>query len=424
MNQQDTLPGFAQRHETWNEVTAVSTIGRRTMCAVPNYRLLKAATQIDATASARLLLVHLIGYLGPDDPAKPTSRFIVFPGNTRLSDELRCTPRSIQRQADELEEKGMLRRCYNGMNRRTGFDLTPFAMQHEAVTADIVAVQTKRKQERELAQLELGLEADRITRPTTSASSKGDTDVALNRTDLRDNDGRAVAASALDAIDPVAFATLSEHASVSEDRTLDPHAAILVSVNDRFTRGGRTSHLGWAAAIQTLGPARALALYLVAEADPRRRATPERYFGWLLRAAASGDGAIVAEAANRAAASVSSRLTTPQPAIASTIASSFKSIAAGLGIPTPEPKNPTTPAKTVGACDLRLDDAIRRELGPRIFESWLGGATITQADGSVTVVANNAFAANWIETHLLGAIETAAASVAGKPMDVHVKAAA
>src|SRR3546814_5712188 len=64
-------------------------------------------------------------------------RFVAFPGNTRLADELGYSKRTIQRLADELEEKGLMRRCYNGLNRRVGFDLTPLAMRSEEHTSEL-----------------------------------------------------------------------------------------------------------------------------------------------------------------------------------------------------------------------------------------------------------------------------------------------
>src|SRR3546814_2789978 len=92
----------------------------------------------------------------------PSIRFVAFPGNTRLADELGYSKRTIQRLADELEEKGLMRRCYNGLNRRVGFDLTPLAMQQDMIEANIVEIQTKRKTERDELQLELSLAANRI----------------------------------------------------------------------------------------------------------------------------------------------------------------------------------------------------------------------------------------------------------------------
>src|SRR3546814_16505387 len=62
-----TPQGVAKRHSDWDDITEVSSIGRSTLQAVPNYRLFKAATRATAASTqARLLLVHLIGYLGAD----------------------------------------------------------------------------------------------------------------------------------------------------------------------------------------------------------------------------------------------------------------------------------------------------------------------------------------------------------------------
>src|SRR3546814_758383 len=127
-----TPQGVAKRHSDWDDITEVSSIGRSTLQAVPNYRLFKAATRATAASpQARLLLVHLIGYLGADRVDDPSIRFVAFPGNTRLADELGYSKRTIQRLADELEEKGLMRRCYNGLNRRVGLDLTPLALQKD-----------------------------------------------------------------------------------------------------------------------------------------------------------------------------------------------------------------------------------------------------------------------------------------------------
>src|SRR3546814_13393092 len=106
----------------------------------------------------------------------PSIRFVAFPGNTRLADELGYSKRTIQRLADELEEKGLMRRCYNGLNRRVGFDLTPLAMQQDMIEENIVEIQTKRKTERDELQLELSLAANRISRPIAvqDMSSQGD----------------------------------------------------------------------------------------------------------------------------------------------------------------------------------------------------------------------------------------------------------
>lgn len=446
----ETIQGFAHRHDNWHETTAVSSIGRRTMGAVPSYRLLKAATQIEATAAARLLLVHLIGYLGQDDEKRPDSRFVVFPGNDRLSDELHFTTRSIQRQADELESKGMLRRCYNGMNRRTGFDLTPFAMQHEAVMADVCAVQTRRKQDRALSQMELSLEADRISRPSdaTQTSSQGDADVTHNRTDITDSDGSEAAAAALDAFDWRAAAYAGKHLSVEQDRTQDEMGETLRSITGHFTGGGRASNLGWSAALTSLGRDRSVALYLVAESDPRRRASPERYFGWLLRMSATGDGHdAVVEAAKRAGIAVARKDRTVGDVVASiaAIPQKIEIVAAvedvsvcvpcGVQVGNDNHDNPRTETSRMDAVtsgpdrDVMPDretlaGELRSRVGVRLYDGWLGKSRIETDSEGVLVTAPNPFVASWIEKNMIGKIEEAASELAGRPMDVRVRTAA
>src|SRR3546814_12417937 len=98
-----------------------------------------------ASPQARLLLVHLIGYLGADRVDDPSIRFVAFPGNTRLADELGYSKRTIQRLADQLEEKGLIRRCYTGLNRRVGFELTPFSIHQAIIEAKILPHQTIHK---------------------------------------------------------------------------------------------------------------------------------------------------------------------------------------------------------------------------------------------------------------------------------------
>lgn len=451
----EALPGYAQRHETWHEITAVSTIGRRTMGVVPNYRLLRAATQIDATAASRLLLVHLIGYLGPDDESRPEQRFVVFPGNTRLSDELRCTPRSIQRQADELESKGFLRRCYNRMNRRTGFDLTPFAMQHEDVVAGVVAVHTRRREEREAAQLELSLEADRITRPdrsdTTSVSPQGDAGVAHNRKGHNKDDGGTAASVALDAFDWSRAATVAFGDSFENDRTWDQRDAVLAHISSAFTGGGRISHLGWATALQSLGRDRAVALYLVADRDPKRRKSPERYFGWLLRMSADGSHDVIVEAAGRATAAIAKG---PRDGSLAGFATSMVpavrrddpgSTPAGARLDGTEASDDgardvrghggsmesaagDVPAdRTVQAIpsgdDRRLHDGIRREMGDHLYQAWIARARCEMNGRDVVVTAPSAFHAGWIERNLVDSIAKAAGSRPGNEVWVKVRTA-
>src|SRR3546814_1499514 len=99
-------------------------------------------------------------------------RCVALPGNTRLGDGRGYSKRTSQRLADELEEKGLMRRCYNGLNRRVGFDLTPLAMQQDMIEANIVEIQTKRKTERDELQLELSLAANRISRPIDRKSTR------------------------------------------------------------------------------------------------------------------------------------------------------------------------------------------------------------------------------------------------------------
>src|SRR3546814_8822606 len=83
-----TPQGVAKRHSDWDDITEVSSIGRSTLQAVPNYRLFKAATRATAASpQARLLLVHLIGYLGADRVDDPSIRLVAFPGTNRLRSE-------------------------------------------------------------------------------------------------------------------------------------------------------------------------------------------------------------------------------------------------------------------------------------------------------------------------------------------------
>src|SRR3546814_18211258 len=84
-----------------------------------------------------------------------------------------------------------MRRCYNGLNRRVGFDLTPLAMQQDMIEANIVEIQTKRKTERDELQLELSLAANRISRTIAAQdmSSQGANPVIHNRsTDSKSKD--------------------------------------------------------------------------------------------------------------------------------------------------------------------------------------------------------------------------------------------
>jgi hypothetical protein len=431
----EVIPGYARRHEDWHEVTAISSLGRRTLSPISNYVLVRAATRADATPAARLLLVHLIGYLGQDDPGRPESRFVVFPGNQRLSDELRCTPRSIQRQADELEEKGLLRRCYNGMNRRTGFDLTPFAVQHAEIVAGIIALQTQRRQSREASQLELSLTADRIERPDPSASSatqtspRDDAGVAHNRPEPKNNDVVADAGAALDAIDRRAFAEVIASDSGSEDRTGFDDDRLLALVTQRFTGGGRSSHLGWSAALRTMGRDRAVALYLVAERDPRRRATTERYFGWLLRMFAEGAGDVVVEAAARAvAAGPGAPREQRRPKPSTDVVRPDRSTDAVAPRRVKPASPPSDQASLPTIDDHRGDnvplDPIRAAahaiLGERLYRSWIEPTEFVRDGNVVTVVAGTGFAAEWLGNHMQQTLSKAVKAALGGDAQLHI----
>lgn len=440
------MPGVARRHENWDEVSAISSLGRRTMSAIPNYRLLRAATCIDATAAARLLLVHLIGYLGQDDEDAPASRFVVFPGNTRLSDELRCSVRSIQRQADELEGIGMMRRCYNGINRRTGFDLTPFAMRHASIVAEICEVHTKRRMDIEASQLELGLAADRIERPgsVSSTSSRGDVSVAHNRPEGSPDCSRASVIDALRSVDPTIIADVPDGAFVGFDRTEDLLSAAASHATSVFTRGGRTPSLAWSSAVNGLGLHAAVGLYAVASADPRRRASMERYFSWLLRMTNDGKGgeavlqaAARAQAAPKAAntkrgdhedaplpgctsvgAAVSAMLTKGGRAIDVTDAAKKPSEAPAPVIRTAAPPSceadlwePMGPPQRIavegsggGDPAASVYEAVKRTVGPRLFSAWLEKASFEVRQDLLVVSVPGAFATGWVTNHLSGDI--------------------
>src|SRR3546814_16885032 len=119
-----TPQGVAKRHSDWDDITEVSSIGRSTLQAVPNHRLFKAATRATAAnPQARLLLVHLIGYLGADKVDDPSIRFVALPGNTRLAHALGYSTSTIQRLPHEHANKGYIRRCSNGPNTRVGLTL-------------------------------------------------------------------------------------------------------------------------------------------------------------------------------------------------------------------------------------------------------------------------------------------------------------
>src|SRR3546814_19634659 len=83
-----------------------------------------------------------------------------------------------------------------------------------------------------------------------------------------------------------------------------------------LTGSGRAAHIGWTLAKRTLGFEHALALCAIAENDPKRKSSTDRYFSWLLKMIMTGDGhAIVAQAAERA----NSRIPTASPATRSSV---------------------------------------------------------------------------------------------------------
>jgi DNA-binding Lrp family transcriptional regulator len=381
-----TPQGVAKRHSDWEDITEVSSVGRTTLQAVPNYRLFKAATRATAASpQARLLLVHLIGYLGADRVDDPAVRFIAFPGNTRLADELGYSKRTIQRLADELEEKGLMRRCYNGLNRRVGFDLTPLAMQQDMIEANIVEIQTKRKAERDELQLELSLAANRIARPipVQDLTPQGDNPVIHNRsTDSKSADG--LLSEILDSVETALTSKLSGDKEAQQDRTEADDALRESYILRHLTGSGRAAHLGWTLAKRTLGFEHALALCAIAESDPKRKSSTDRYFSWLLKMIMTGDGhAIVSQAAERANSSISAA--------------------------TAKLRSPSAPAEVEAAIGedpamKMFREAIRAEIGAPIYDSWFGKVRLSKSGNVLTLSANTPFSARWIEDNLGNAI--------------------
>lgn len=386
-----TSQGVAKRHDDWEQITEISTIGRSSLQTVPNYRLFKAATRVtNASAQARLLLVHLIGYLGLDQTDDPSVRFIAFPGNTRLSDELGYSKRSIQRFADELEEKGLMRRCYNGLNRRVGFDLTPLAMQHDIIEANIVAIQTQRKAEREELQLELSLAPAKITRPDrVSNSTPQDVSSVTHNRSLETNSAERLLSEVLDSVHPALTCKLSGADNAQKDRTEGDDALRESYILRHLTGSGRAAHLGWTLAKKSLGFDHALALCAVAEYDPKRRSTTDRYFSWLLKMAMTGDGhEIVAQASSRAAEKVSTR--------------SNDDKAANDVSPALDAEVTSAPGEEPAMQVYR--EAIREEIGAPLYNSWFGKVRLSKRGNVLTVSANTPFSARWIEDNLGNAI--------------------
>lgn len=396
-----TPQGVARRREDWDEITQASSIGRSSLQAVPNYRLFKAATRAtDASPQARLLLVHLISYLGTDQLDDPSVRFVAFPGNTRLADELGYSKRSIQRLADELEEKGLMRRCYNGLNRRVGFDLTPLAMQHDIIEANIVEIQTKRKSERDALQLELSLAGTRISRPdrTPDVAPQDDNPVTHNRS-TDSNSADRLLSEVLDSVDPALTSKLSGGNDAQKDRTDVDDASRETYVLRHLTGSGRAAHIGWTLAKRALGFDHALALCAIAENDPKRKSSTDRYFSWLLKMIMTGDGhQIVAQAAERAGKKV------------------LKSSASGPSSVTASRQVEPAPGEDPSMKSFR--EAIRAEIGTPIYDSWFGKVRLSKTGNVLTISANTPFSARWIEDNLGNAIvytvQTAANSQALK----------
>src|SRR3546814_12441202 len=113
-----------------------------------------------------------------------------------------------------------MRRCYNGLNRRVGFDLTPLAMQQDMIEANIVEIQTKRKTERDELQLELSLAANRISRPIAvqDMSSQGDNPVIHNRsTDSKSAD--QLLSEVLGSVESALTSKLTGDQDAQQDRT-------------------------------------------------------------------------------------------------------------------------------------------------------------------------------------------------------------
>lgn len=431
---QSSQPGIAKRHDDWDSLTAISTIGRSSLETIANYRLIKAATRADASPQARLLLVHLIGYLPVDKTDDPQTRFVVFPGNERLADELTYSKRSIQRLADQLEEKGLLRRCYNGVNRRTGFDLTPLAMQHEAIDAKIVAVQTRRRIDRERQQMELSLSADRIARPSlpSNLSSKDAGSVTHNRSTNQDSaasdhpqgSSTSKVGIVLASIGSDVLSRLFSDQNGDKDRTDACDALKEAQILKRLTGSGRAAHIGWTQAKRAFGFDGALALVAIADQDPRRRASTDRYFGWLLRMALAGDGhAIIEQAATRIAStgavdgmrhlaeSPGSRsLKSGETKISSTNIVT-KLASAGKAAPA----NTPTLINAGEGEELAMQAwrvAIREEMGQPAYDSWMSKVQLHRHGNVLTIRAQHAFVARHIDEHhgraILFAIQTAA----------------
>ena len=427
--------GVAKRHDDWDALTAISSIGRSSLETIANYRLIKAATRAEASPQARLLLVHLIGYLPVDKTDDPKTRFVVFPGNERLADELAYSKRSIQRLADQLEENGLLRRCYNGVNRRIGFDLTPLAMQHEDINAKIVEVQTRRKIDRERRQMELSLSANRIARPSFPAklSSLDDNSSIHNRStkqDYADLESLAIhkvpeIATVLSTIGSDVLAGLFSGSTGDMDRTDASDALKEAHILQRLTGSGRAAHLGWVQAKRALGFENAAALVAIADQDPRRRASTDRYFGWLLRMILAGNAHQIIEdaaarvqnvtrkapAPKRPSSGVAAVRSEPDPigktrTVSGLLNTQPSPAASGQAVKTDQLAKEPFPDEERDMQEWR--DTIRNVLGERSYESWMTKVHLRRDGNLITLRARHEFVARHIEKEHGAALMNAA----------------
>lgn len=433
--------GIAKRHDDWETITAISSLGRSSLELIPNYRLTKAATRAEASPQARLLLVHLIGYLPMDQIQKPQCRFVVFPGNERLADELSYSVRSIQRLADELEDKGLIRRCYNGLNRRTGFDLTPLAMMHKEIDARLVAIHTLRKEEKNQRQLELSLSADRIERPvpTTVMSPQGDGSGTLNRpTDQIKADQKI--ATVLESVDTELIEKLCPHSLSDADKDRTGRCVDLREQHmlHHLTGSGRAGHIGWSNAKRAFGIDGAIALVTIAEEDPRRRATTDRYFGWLLKMAMTGDGhAIIEQAAERVQKKVDMgpKLTPPaeralpqdpisigeQPVIARLTANLVRIADASDDKAIEDKPAQSSPTVLKEASGMkRWRESVRTAIGDYPYESMMSRVHMKLDGSNVCLVSSSQFVLSYLE-NTFGDQICEAISLASQTKDLHVR---
>lgn len=315
--------GLALRPDDWESNCAISDLGRKNLDTIENWSMLNAALQARTSPFNRLLLAHLVLHLQKDQRENLATRFIVFPGNRRLSDTLHTTERTVQRAAAELERQGFLRRCYSDVNRRIGFDLTLLAMRHKEILEDTARLHLVAREERDQRQFELSI-ADQIAvqRPSYP-SPRGDNSVTHNQrqepgyrepADPTEANHRADVLPALSAIalDKIPIPLAIE--TVSDDRAeyLLKLGAIIAQ---RLTGAGIAANLGWTSATRKLGQENAIKLYLLANADPKRRNSTERYFNWLLRQASSPTGnSIVNQIAQRIGAAKINPGALPDPA--------------------------------------------------------------------------------------------------------------